>query len=141
GIAGTIALRRSLRQPSRDYPIPSVHAPPRKHISDDDRRKLAGLGYISPGVKPMVRKDAPRPGDMVAVISVIERSMALFVRGQYAEGIPLFQQILARDPHNLDVALHIAVSYSQLGNDTKALEAFKKAEAITADSSDVRTYL
>jgi tetratricopeptide (TPR) repeat protein len=33
------------------------------------------------------------------------------------------------------------VSYSQLGNDAKALEVFKKAEAIAPDSSDVRTYL
>ena len=140
-LAGTIDLSRSVRQAIHDYPIPSLDAPPPTNISDDDRRKLAALGYISSGVKPVVRKDAPRPADMIALISVIERSMALFVRGQYAEGIPLFQQILARDPHNLDVALHLAVSYSQLDNDAKALEAFKRAEAISPDSSDVRTYL
>src|SRR5438132_1576390 len=140
-LAGSVDLSRTMRQAIRDYPIPSVDTPPPKNISDDDRRKLAALGYITSSVKPVVRKDAPRPADMITLIPIIERSMALFVREQYATGLPLFQQILARDPYNLDAALHVAVSYSQLGNDAKALEAFKKAEAIAPDSSDVRTYL
>jgi choline-sulfatase len=140
-LAGTIDLSRSVRQAIREYPIPAVDAPPPKNISDDDRRKLAALGYIASEVKPVVRKDAPRPADMIALIPMIERSMALFVREQYAADIPLLQKILARDPHNLDAALHLAVSYSQLGDDARALGAFKRAEAIAPDSADVRTYL
>jgi tetratricopeptide (TPR) repeat protein len=140
-LAGIIDLSRSVRQAIRDYPIPSVDAPTPTNISDDDRRKLAALGYISTGVKPVVRKDAPRPADMIALIPILERAQGLFVREQYAAAIPLLQRILVEDPQNLDAALHLAVSYSQLGNDVKALAAFKKGETIAPDSSDVRTYL
>jgi tetratricopeptide (TPR) repeat protein len=126
----------------REYPVPSLEsaaAPAR--LSDDDRRKLASLGYVGASAAPVVRKDAPRPADMVRLFGTIERASALFVGERYAEAIPLLEKILAEDPNNLDAALRLAAAQSSLGHDARALDAFKRAAAIAPRSPDVRTYL
>ena len=51
-------------------------------------------------------------------------------RRRYAEALPLFEQILAEDPGNLDAALRLATSHSLLGQDAQALAAFRQAAAI-----------
>src|SRR5690606_8924107 len=45
------------------------------------------------------------------------------------------------DPNNLDAVLRLATSYSSLGRDAQALEAFRRAAAIAPASDDARLYL
>ena len=59
-------------------------ARPRTRSSEEERRKLASLGYVSAGAAPVVRKDAPRPADMRPLFDVLEQASGLFVREQYA---------------------------------------------------------
>jgi tetratricopeptide (TPR) repeat protein len=92
-------------------------------------------------VKPVVRKDAPRPADMAPLFPILDQAAGLFVREEYAKSIPLLEQILIKDPHNLDAALRLATSQSSLGHDQQAVEAFERAQSIAPDSPDVRTYL
>ena len=125
-----------------DYPVPSpdaARAP--ENLSDEARRSLASLGYVSASVPPVVRRDAPRPADMVGLFETIERASGLFVQEQYAQAIPLLEKILAADRDNLDAALRLATAHSSLGHDAQALAAFKTAAAIAPRSPDVRTYL
>ena len=141
-LAATADLPRDVRATLRDYPIPSPAAAVEPANMDDEaRKKLASLGYVSSGSKPVVRPDAPRPADMASLFPILDEAAALFVRGEYAKDIPLLEQILARDPHNLDSALRLATAHSQLGHDAAAVAAFKRAESIAPDSEDVRTYL
>ena len=125
-----------------DYPVPSpeaARAP--ENLSDEARRNLASLGYVSASVPPVVRRDAPRPADMVGLFETIERASGFFVQEQYAQAIPLLEKILAADRENLDAALRLATAHSSLGHDAQALAAFKTAAAIAPRSPDVRTYL
>lgn len=78
---------------------------------------------------------------MAALFLVMEKASGLFVREQYAEAIPLLRQILAADPSNLDATLRLATAYSSLGQDTRAIDAFQRAETLAPRSQDVRTYL
>jgi tetratricopeptide (TPR) repeat protein len=78
---------------------------------------------------------------MTPLFPILDRASGLFVREQYREAIPLLEQIHAKDPHNLDTALRLAVAHSALGHDAEALDAFRKAETLAPDSPDVRTYL
>jgi tetratricopeptide (TPR) repeat protein len=110
-------------------------------MSDEARRSLASLGYVSASAAPVVRKDAPRPIDMVRLFDVLEKASALFVQERYAEVIPLLERIQVEDPQNLDAALRLATAHSSLGHDAQALAAFKKAAALAPRSLDVRTYL
>jgi arylsulfatase A-like enzyme/Tfp pilus assembly protein PilF len=144
-LAATATLPRDVRATLQQYPIPTLEvaaaATGFPAISEADRRKLASLGYVASEVKPVVRKDAPRPADMAALFPILDEAAALFVREEYGKAIPLLEQILARDPHNLDAALRLATSHSSLGHDRQAIDAFQRAQAIAPDSPDVRTYL
>ena len=135
-------LPASMRKSLDDYPVPSIDSTKASvHMSDDARRSLASLGYVSAGSAPVVRKEAPRPADMVRLFDVIERASTLFVQERYRDAIPLLQSILAADPQNLDAALRLATSYSATGQDAQALTAFRRAAAIAPRSPDVRVYL
>jgi tetratricopeptide (TPR) repeat protein len=136
------ALPSGVRKALEDYPVPSpVSARAADSLDEDAKRRLASLGYVSSGAAPVVRKDAPRPADMTAMLDVIERASGLFEAGRYAECLPLYERVLASDPHNMDAALRIASAQSALGHNDKAIEMFQRAAAIDPDSQDVRTYL
>ena len=136
-------VSRNARAALRDYPIPSPNAAAQGAgaMTEEDRRKLASLGYVASDAKPVVRADAPRPADMASLFPVLDLAAGLFVRGQYREAIPLLKQILEKDPNNLDSALRLATAYSSLGRDAEAVAAFGRAQTIAPDSQDVRTYL
>lgn len=131
----------ALRKALDDYPVPSPEATTPANLSDEARRSLASLGYVSASAPPIVRKDAPRPVDMVKLFDTLEQSGTLFVQERYAEAIPLLQRIQREDPYNLDATLRLATSYSMLRRDAQALEEFKRAAGIAPRSSDVRLYL
>ena len=135
-------LPAAMRKALDDYPVPSPEgARATETLSDDARRSLASLGYVSGTATPVVRKDAPRPADMVHLFDRIERASILFVAEKYAEVIPLLKGIQSEDPFNLDATLRLATSYSALGRNDEAVAAFRQAAAIAPRSPDVRTYL
>ncbi len=140
-LGATGELSRAARAAIRDYPIPSPGASAAQPLSDEERRRLASLGYVTSDAKPLVRKDAPRPRDMAYLFDDLDRASILFVGEQYAEAVPLLERILAADPFNLAAALHLATAHSALGHESAALEAFRNAEALAPASADVRAFL
>ena len=141
-LAAGASLSRSARSALHDYPIPSMDARQNDaNLNDEERRKLAALGYVSSVARPVVRADAPRPADMAPMFALLDEAARLFVDEQYARAIPLLEQILAKDPYNLDSALRLATAHSALGQEQAAVEAYRAAERIAPNSPDVRTYL
>lgn len=138
---GGANVPRAVRAALQEYPIPAADAPPPAAANEEERRKLASLGYVSATSKPVIRADAPRPADMTRLFGILDEAARLFALNQYASAIPLLQKILKEDPHNLDAALRLATSYSQLGRDRQAVDAFENARAIAPESEDVKTYL
>jgi tetratricopeptide (TPR) repeat protein len=139
-LAATAELSRPLRTALREYPVPSLGPTAASTLGEEDRRKLASLGYISAGSAPVVRKDAPRPVDMSRLFDVLDEASTLFVREEYARVIPLLRRILAQDPHNLDAALRLATAHSALGQRAQAEKAFDQAAFVAPGSPDVRVY-
>jgi len=143
-LAASANLSRAARVTLRNYPVPSVDAaanaePP--NVSDEERRRLASLGYVAASSKPLVRADAPRPADMTPLFAVEDEAAALFVREEYAKAVPLLVRLLNEDPQNLDAALRLGTCYSMLGRDADALAAYQRAQRIAPRSQDVRQYL
>jgi tetratricopeptide (TPR) repeat protein len=131
-----------LRGALDDYPVPSPEAARvPAALSAEDRQKLASLGYVSATAAPVVRKDAPRPADMVRLFDALDEASALFVQAKYAQVIPLLERILAEDRYNLDATLRLATAHSALGHEAKALAAFRRAGELAPKSDDVRMYL
>ena len=135
------AITRGIRAALRDYPVPSLQAAATAAVSEEEKRKLASLGYVASSARPVARPDAPRAADMTHLFPVLDRASGHFVRGQYAEAIPLLMQIEKEDPHNLDAALRLAVAHSTLGHEQAAIAAFGRARQIAPESRDVRAYL
>jgi arylsulfatase A-like enzyme/Tfp pilus assembly protein PilF len=141
-LASSHGVPPEMRSAIDDYPLPSPREARRTDSLDDEsRRKLASLGYVSGTAAPPVRKDAPRPVDMVHLFDEIERASDLFVNERYDRVVPLLEEILAADPRNLDATLRLATAYSALGRNDRAQAAFAKAASIAPDSADVRVYL
>ena len=141
-LASEAAPSRAVRAALREYPLPSREPPPSGDaLGEEERRKLATLGYVSAGAAPAVRKDAPRPADMAHLFELLDRASGLFVREEYARVVPLLRRILAEDPGNLDAVLRLATAHSSLGQEEQARAAFARARAIAPDSPDVRAYL
>jgi tetratricopeptide (TPR) repeat protein len=141
-LAGTANLSPAALASLRDYPLPSLAGRrPADDLGEEERRRLASLGYVNAGAQLAVRKDAPRPADMSRLFGLLDTASALFVDEKYAKVVPLLERILAADPHNLDAALRLATAHSMLGHERAALAAFDKAAEIAPDSADVRTYL
>lgn len=135
-------LSAAVRKVLDEYPVPTPggeRSPDR--LSDEARRSLASLGYVSATATPVIRKGAPRPVDMVSLFDPLERVSTLFVQEQYALVIPLLADVLKKDPDNLDATLRLATAYSSLHREKEALQAFTKAAAIAPSSADVRLYL
>jgi tetratricopeptide (TPR) repeat protein len=139
------ALPAGVRKALEDYPVPSPAtaraADSLDPLDKDAKRRLASLGYVSSSATPVVRKDAPRPADMTAMMEVIERASGLYEAGRYADCIPLYERVLAANPRNIDAALRLASAHSALGQNDKAIDMFQRAAAIDPNSQDVRTYL
>ena len=141
-LGSAVNLSSDVRKALEDYPVPSPDAARAPAALDEEaKRRLASLGYVGATAAPVVRKGAPRPADMTALLATLERASALFAAGQFAQAIPLLEHVLAEDPHNLDAALRLATSHSSLGHERKAEELFQRAAAMAPKSQDVRTYL
>ena len=135
-------LPASLRSALDDYPVPSPEAArAADNLDEDARRRLASLGYVGATAAPLVRKDAPRPADMIPLFEDLDKASGLFASGQYGRAIPLLESIIAKDPYNLDATLRLASAHSALGHDAQAVKAFGRAAEIAPKSPDVRTYL
>ncbi len=142
-LVGTADLSRALRQALRDYPIvPRVEAAPEDgRLSQEDRERLASLGYAGSGGRAPIRSDAPAPKDMTHLFSGLDRGSALFVQGRYEEAVRIFTTVESQDPENLMVKLRLAVAYSSLGANDLALDFFEQARRLDPGSVDVRHYL
>ena len=140
-LGGRADLSREVRQALRDYPIPAPGAPADAKLTDEERRRLASLGYVTSNARPVVRPDAPKPRDMAHLFADLDRASALFVAEEYRRAVPLLEKILESDPGNVSTALRLATAHSALGNEEQALAAFRSAEAIAPDSVDVQHFL
>jgi arylsulfatase A-like enzyme/Flp pilus assembly protein TadD len=135
-------LPSALRKAIGDYPLPSTEsARAPESLDADARARLASLGYVSAGAAPVIRKDAPRPADMIGLLPTIERASGLFTAGKYQEAIPVLEQVRAADPGNLVATLRLAVCESMTGHRAEAETLFARAKAVAPESPDVDVYL
>ncbi len=134
-------LPSAMRKAIDEYPLPSTEAARAPDTLDPDARaRLASLGYVSAGAAPVVRKDAPRPADMIGLLPAIEEASGLFVAAKYRQAIPLFEKIRAADPGNLDATLRLALLQSLTGHRAEADALFAAARRLAPDSADVDVY-
>ncbi len=111
------------------------------NLSDEDRKRLASLGYVAGSEAPAeVRPDAPSPKDRTDLFRDLDLGSARFVREDYAGAIEPLTRVAAKDPNNQTARLRLAVAWSILGKESKAAEQFAAARRLRPDSLDLRAY-
>jgi tetratricopeptide (TPR) repeat protein len=142
-LAGTVSPDRALARAVAGYPMPGAAAAPAASPSgEEERRRLASLGYLVSGETPgSVPEGAPRPADMTPLFADLDAAALAFGGGRYARAEQLFGRVLARDPGNLMAAVQLAACRSLLGQERAALAGFELARRIDPRSVEVRHYL
>ncbi len=141
-LAGEVEIDPELRGALREYPLPAPDPSDGDDaLNQEDRERLASLGYVDGQGRAPVREDAPSPRDMSHLFADLDLGSGLFVRRQYSEAISVFDRVLKQDPHNFMVCLRLAVAHSVTGRSVRALELFDQARRIDPASVDLRHYL
>jgi arylsulfatase A-like enzyme/Flp pilus assembly protein TadD len=96
-------------------------------LSEEQRRQLASLGYMSGGSGGAVRPDLPDPRGMAAIAQTLHDAAAAIQQGKCKEALPRLQEIVKKDPHNFP-ALSLAGScLEDAGRVDSALALFQRA--------------
>ena len=75
---------------------------------------LGSLGYLSHGAETKLNSAGPDPKDRLPEYRLYRQAMLNVYDGRYDRAIPILEQVLARDPHNLLVRRDLAASYLEL---------------------------
>jgi arylsulfatase A-like enzyme/Tfp pilus assembly protein PilF len=97
-------------------------------VSDEDRGKLAALGYVGTQRGALAERDSdslPDPKDKVDVLRQYRRATRLAGEGRVDEAIAEYRALLAADPEMTDVWLQLAALYERRGRHAQALEAYR----------------
>jgi choline-sulfatase len=106
-------------------------------VSDDDRQKLAALGYVGTQSATNLELPAdqlPDPKDKTEVLRRYKRALRLAAEGNNTAAVSLFRDVLKTDPGMTDAWLQLAGAQTQQGRFEDALAAYKKV--ITSDPSN-----
>jgi arylsulfatase A-like enzyme/predicted Zn-dependent protease len=125
------AERRQVRDAMRtalDRLIENVAVEAPSAVSEEDRRKLAALGYVGTQTRgtPASGGDLPDPKDKIAVLQKYRRAADLAGERRLAEATGLFRDLLREDPDMTDVWLQLADIYTRRGMTIEAIDAYKE---------------
>lgn len=102
-------------------------------ISNEDRHKLAALGYIGTQTRTpaAVQPGTPAadPKDKIHVFQGYRRATQLVTARKFAEAADIYRQLLREDPGMTDVWLQLAEAYKRQGRHVDALAAYKEVIA------------
>lgn len=117
------AMRRAL-----DAMVANVGVTAPSAVSDEDRRRLAALGYVgtqSTGPSAAA-SDLPDPKDKIGVLRQYKRATELVGQGNLQAAADAFRALLREEPGMTDVWLQLAGIYEQRGMYADALAAHQQ---------------
>ena len=103
-------------------------------VSEEDREKLAALGYVGTQTGSALQlpgDQLPDPKTKVGVLKMYREAVQLAAAGSYAEAAAMHRKLLDEDPGMTDAWLRLASANERLGRPDEALAAYK--EVITRD--------
>jgi choline-sulfatase len=120
-----MAMRRALDEILGEVP---VNAP--SSVSDEDRRKLAALGYVGTQSGASLSDSGdrlPDPKDKIGVLQKYKRATNLARDRKFADAIALYRELLEEEPDMTDVWLQLAEIYGRRGMTQDMVAAYKEA--------------
>ncbi len=104
-------------------------------VSDEDRRRLAALGYVGSSTAAAARtgEARPDPKDKAALLRTYRQAVERLGDGRTVEGVALLAQILEEDPAMTDVWSQYAMALARLQRQQEALDAYKQVIRLQPD--------
>jgi arylsulfatase A-like enzyme/Flp pilus assembly protein TadD len=118
------AMRSALEALIAHAPIGAPSA-----VTDEDRQRLAALGYVGGGTNGSLSLPGDSladPKDKVGVLERYRHATDLAGELRFAEATTLYREVLAGDPGMTDVWLQLAEVYTRQGMQAEAVHAFKE---------------
>ena len=118
------AMRSALETLIAHTPIGAPSA-----VTDEDRQRLAALGYVGGGSNASLSLPGDSladPKDKVHVLEKYRHATELAGDLRFAEATVLYREVLADDPEMIDVWLQLAEVYTRQGMQVDAVQAFKE---------------
>lgn len=128
-IAAERPQARAAMRGALDRIVANVAVTAPSSVSDEDRRKLAALGYV--GTQSGAALDAPGaalpdPKDKIGVLQKYKAATDLARDRRFDEAIVLYRQLLRDEPDMTDVWLQLAEIYGRRGMMADMVEAYKE---------------
>jgi tetratricopeptide (TPR) repeat protein len=104
-------------------------------VSDDDRQRLAALGYIGTQSSAPTASDRPRadPKDKAPLLRKYRRAIELVGDGQLDEGAAVLEEVLREDSDMTDVWSQYAAVLGRLNRYQNALDAYARVIRLQPD--------
>ncbi len=100
---------------------------PTSVLTDEQRRKLASLGYTGGSSRGPVRADLPDPRAMTEVAQSLHRASRTVQEGRCAEALRELDALIKKDPHNFPALSSAGFCLRKLGRIQDALALFQRA--------------
>ena len=98
-------------------------------VSDEDRQKLAALGYVGTQTGSAVQQPddkLPDPKDKIHVLQAYRHATQLLATRKFAEAAAMYQELLRDDPGMIDVRLRLGDAFELDGKTAEAIAAFRQ---------------
>ena len=98
-------------------------------VTDEDRQRLAALGYVGGGSDTALSlpgDSLPDPKDKVKVLEKYRLGTELAGRRQFDEAAAIYREVLAEDPEMIDVWLQLAEVLVRQGKTEESVRAYKE---------------
>jgi tetratricopeptide (TPR) repeat protein len=121
------AMRRALEGIIADAQVDAPVA-----VSNEDREKLAALGYVgtqSGATLDLPGDQLPDPKDKVGMLQTYKRATDLAGARRFAEAATAYRDLLRENPEMTDVWLQLAEVYGRRGMMPEAVAAYKEVVA------------
>jgi arylsulfatase A-like enzyme/Tfp pilus assembly protein PilF len=101
-------------------------------VTDEDRQRLAALGYVGGGRNASLSLPADSladPKDKVHILEKFRRATELAGARRFADATALYREVLRDDPGMTDVWTQLADVYTRQGMQVEAVQAFREVIA------------
>jgi arylsulfatase A-like enzyme/tetratricopeptide (TPR) repeat protein len=98
-------------------------------VSDEDRQKLAALGYVGTQTGSALQLPGdrlPDPKDRIGVLRRYKHATDLAGARRFDEAIVAYRELLKEEPGMTDVWLQLADMYNRRGSTMQAVDAYKE---------------
>ena len=110
-----------------------THAPPGTSVKVVQAKKAAPVPTPTPAPKRSLASEVPSGQDALTenIADYYTLGNLMMEQQKYDEAIKAFENAVKLDPTFYDAWNHLAICYQNTGQDSKAIEAFKKCKTIT----------